>query len=110
MRQSIEKERFTMLATSFRYLAVFLSLALSTSTALATETTSSIKGRVYGGDNVVANASVVITDQRTGRTRSVTTNEAGVFFASKLSVGGPYLVVVNDSTSVTIDSLALGDV
>ena len=110
MRQSFEKERSTMLATAFRYLAVFLSLALSTSTALATETTSSIKGRVYGGDNVVANASVVITDQRTGRSRSVTTNEAGVFFASKLSVGGPYLVVVNDSTSVTIDSLALGDV
>ena len=78
--------------------------------AIASETTSAIKGRVTDGDDPMGNISVVVTDQRTGTVRKVSTNEGGNFLASKLAVGGPYQVKVDDSRTVTVDSIALGDV
>jgi outer membrane receptor for ferrienterochelin and colicin len=76
----------------------------------AQETASSIRGRVVDANgSPVANASVLVVDQRTGVGRSYTSNSSGAFFASNLPVGGPYLVTVNGTKSVEVPSIALGD-
>ena len=51
------------------------------------ETTSSIRGTVN-----IAGATVEITNQSTGQTKSVSAGSTGGFSASFLKVGGPYSV------------------
>ncbi|GAB5350141.1 TonB-dependent receptor [Alteriqipengyuania sp. 357] len=59
----------------------------------AQQITSSIQGSVQDEAGVpVAGANVVVTDTRTGATRSVTTDNSGTFTATNLVVGGPYTV------------------
>ena len=95
------------LARTLLVLAATFALQVS---AIASETTAAIKGRVTDGNDPLSGVSVVVTDQRTGSVRKVSTNEGGNFLASKLAVGGPYQVKVDDDRTVTVDSLALGDV
>ena len=67
---------------------LFLSIILISVPVLSeVETTSSIRGTV----NVVG-ATVEITNQSTGQSKSVTAGATGGFSASFLKVGGPYSV------------------
>ena len=78
--------------------------------AVAQETTSGIRGKVVGADGApVANAEVVIRDDRTGIRRQLATNEAGVFLAARLPVGGPYEITINNTKTVEVPYIELGD-
>ena len=102
---------------------LFLSILLISVPAFAeVETTSSIRGTVN-----VAGATVEITNQSTGQTKSVTAGTTGNFSASFLKVGGPYSVsasapgyaresvdglflVLNESTNISITLVSTADV
>ena len=78
--------------------ALVLALGLSTS-ALANVTTSAIKGQVAGPNgNPAAGTTVTIVHVPSGTTKTATVNEAGLFVAKGLRVGGPYRVVVDSNT------------
>ena len=77
----------------------------------AQDTSSGIRGRLVDADgNPLANATVVVQDSRTGATRELESNNSGTFYATNLTVGGPYTVTINNSKTVTVDSIQLGDV
>lgn len=82
-------------------LAAAIAFAIGVSaSAYAQDTASALRGVITtDAGNIVANAQVVITDSRTGVTRTLTTNETGSFSARGLSVGGPYIVTVTDPTT-----------
>ena len=100
---------------------LFLSILLiSVPVFSEVETTSSIRGTVN-----VAGATVSITNESTGQSKSVTSGSSGTFSASFLKVGGPYSVsasapgystesvdglflILNETTSVSI-TLASAD-
>src|SRR5690606_28844806 len=101
----VNKTRHNVLAAS-----MVLALGLAGELA-AQDTTSAIRGRIIGSDGApVANATVVVTDARSGNARTLQSNSSGAFFAPNLTVGGPYTVTVNDSRTITVESIALGDV
>lgn len=89
----------------------FILLSLFSATLLAQSTTSAIRGKLIdiNGDPL-ANAEIVVTDTRTGATRTINSNESGTFLASNLVVGGPFIVTVNNEKSVKVDNVALGDI
>ncbi len=90
--------------------SILVGLGLSGS-ALAQDTTSSIRGRISDAQgNPWANAAVVIEDTRTGSVRTLQSNATGTFYATNLPVGGPYRVTINGSKAVVVDSIALGDI
>ncbi|MCH9004673.1 MAG: carboxypeptidase regulatory-like domain-containing protein [Proteobacteria bacterium] len=77
----------------------------------AQETTSSIRGKVLDSSgNVMAGASVVVEDTRSGVDRSYSTNNSGVFLATRLLPGGPYRVTVNNTETVRVASINVGDI
>ena len=87
----------------------FLGLAM-TSSVQANETTSAIRGKVVADDgDLQANVAVTVTDARTDVVRRYTTNDLGTFYASRLPVGGPYLIKVDGADAVKINQIALGD-
>lgn len=87
----------------------FFAMGLSAQ-ALAQDTTSAIRGTVSDTNGIpLVNASVVVEDLRTGVSRLLESNAAGAFYAANLPVGGPYRVSFNDSRSVMIESIALGE-
>jgi len=62
---------------------------------IAQEITSSIRGTVTSpSGEVVAGATVTVTDTRNGASRTVTTNNAGSFSVRGLNVGGPFTIRV----------------
>ena len=64
----------------------------------AQETTSAIRGKVLDeNSNPIGSALVVVEDTRSGSTRSYTSNDNGIFLATRLLPGGPYSVTVNDT-------------
>ncbi len=76
----------------------------------AQETTSSIRGKVVDANgSALPGASVVVEDMRSGVDRSYTTNNSGLFLATRLLPGGPYRVTVNNSETVQVPSISLGD-
>ena len=90
---------------------LFVLLLASPGALWAAETTSSIRGKILGSDgSPVANASVQVTDLRTGSSRTYMSNSIGTFLASRLPVGGPYRITVNGEKTVTVKSISLGDV
>jgi hypothetical protein len=94
----------------FSVLSLVLMLGMSP-VLMAQSTSSAIKGNIVDeSGNVVAGASIVVEDMRTGVTRSYTSNASGAFLASRLPVGGPYKVTVNGNKTVTVDSVTLGDI
>lgn len=98
-------------ATGFIKGLTLLLLSAFISSAFAQSTTSSIRGKLLDTNgNPVANADVVVTDQRTGSTRRVSTNSTGTFFASNLVVGGPFLVNIDGQRTVQVDNISLGDI
>ncbi|MCH7822932.1 MAG: carboxypeptidase regulatory-like domain-containing protein [Proteobacteria bacterium] len=77
----------------------------------AQQTTSSIRGKVLDSSgNVMAGASVVVEDTRSGVDRSYSTNSSGLFLATRLLPGGPYRVTVNNSETVRVASINVGDI
>jgi len=81
---------------------------------LAQETTSAIRGTITMPDgSPAANASVRVTDTRSGTSRSTTTSDTGQFQASGLKVGGPYTIQVDAEgaapQAITDVMLGLGD-
>lgn len=94
----------------FSMLSLVLMVGLSPA-LFAAETTSSIKGNVYDAGGVpMEGASVVVEDLRTNVKRPYTTNSSGAFLASKLPVGGPYKVIINDFTAVLVERITLGEI
>lgn len=98
------------IANGFFKATTVLLLSLISAAAIAQSTTSSIRGKLLdSAGNAVANAEVVVTDQRTGSERRVRSNNSGTFFASNLQVGGPFLVTVDGVASATVPNISLGD-
>ena len=76
----------------------------------AADTTSAIRGKIVGSNGaVVANATVVIRNERTAVERTYSSNDSGNFYAARLPVGGPYKITVNGTRTVTVERIALGD-
>ncbi|MDX1460639.1 MAG: carboxypeptidase regulatory-like domain-containing protein [Xanthomonadales bacterium] len=98
--------------TTLNVIRILACLMLAAPVASMAQTTSSaIKGNIFDASgNPVEGASVVVLDERTGVSRSYTSNEVGAFLAARLPVGGPYKVTVNGVKEVTVDSITLGDV
>ena len=94
----------------FKAITILL-LSVFSAAAVAQSTTSSIRGKLLDSSgNPVADAEVVVTDERTGSERRVSSNANGSFFASNLQVGGPFVVSVNNVKAAVVDSISLGDV
>ena len=75
-------------------------------TVIAQQTTGSVRGTLSTPDGEpIAGATVIVTDNRSGTSRTVTSNANGVFNARDLIVGGPYTIGINADnyreTSVT---------
>ena len=76
----------------------------------AQDTTSSIRGKILDSSgSVVSGATVVVEDLRSGVDRTYSTNDSGLFLATRLLPGGPYRVIVNATKSIDIASIGLGD-
>ena len=72
------------------------AVAIAPTSVLAQQITSGIEGVVNDeSGNPVAGATVVITDTRTGASRTLTTREGGLFSATNLTVGGPYSITAS---------------
>lgn len=104
-----------MRSKNLRILGVFgaflLIGALIAPTLSAQETTSTIRGVIVDADGApLADAKVEVLDSRTGNIRTFTSNDNGVFLATRLSPGGPYLVIINDQQTVNVDSIAVADI
>ena len=75
----------------------------------AQETTSNIRGKVLDETGApVAGETVVIQDQRSGVSRTLTTDANGLFLATRLLPGGPYQVTVQGQTA-EVASISIGD-
>jgi outer membrane receptor for ferrienterochelin and colicin len=75
-----------------------LAIAMAQS-AYAQETTSNLAGTVSSADGTPAtNATVTVTDTRTGTTRTSSTSATGSFDVRNLNPGGPYTVTVSSGT------------
>lgn len=91
-------------------LTAFMLLAIPVA-GFAQETTGAIRGKIYDEvGSLVTGAEVIVEDMRTGVQRRYTSNDAGAFYAAKLSVGGPYSVTVVGAQPVIVNSVALGDI
>ena len=77
----------------------------------AQETTATIRGLVVDAAGApIANAQIEVLDQRTGVIRNFVTNDSGTFLATRLTPGGPYTVIVNQTQTVIVDSVGVADV
>ncbi|MCP4200852.1 MAG: TonB-dependent receptor [bacterium] len=100
----------TTLLTFALALALVVSLTL-TPTATAQETTATIRGTVVDADDEpIAEARIQVLDTRTGNIKSLTSNADGLFLATRLSPGGPYIVIVNDLETVEVPNLAVAEI
>lgn len=94
-----------------RFVFTLLMLCLFTSGALAqTSNTGSLVGTVSGPDGLIAGANVTVTDDKTQRTVTATSNDQGSFTFSQLDVG-EYTVTISaggfktfTATKVKIDA------
>ena len=70
-----------------RLLIAFAITLLNASVLLAQNTTGKIVGTVSAADGAVAGASVTVTDNQTGKERTVTSNSEGAFEVPQLEFG-----------------------
>jgi len=86
-----------MLNSKFSKIAISVLIAVGVSSAaMANGTSSSLRGKIESTTGApVTDAVVVIEHTPTGTKRTVKIDETGVFSASGLRVGGPYLVTVD---------------
>lgn len=84
--------------TKSKLLAAAAIFAAPIPAAFAQQITSSVEGVVTDAAGApLANASVTITDTRTGAARTIQTGDSGTFNATGLTVGGPYTVTAEAS-------------
>lgn len=88
--------------TQLRKSAIALAIAATagvTTSAVANETASSVRGQITGPQgNPAAGTEVSIIHLPTGQTKTTTVNDAGYFSAKGLRVGGPYNVIIDSDT------------
>jgi hypothetical protein len=78
--------------------------------AFAQGTTANIRGKILDpSGSPVANATVTVTDTRSGNVRTVSSSADGTFLATRLLPGGPYLVTVNDVKTIDVPLISVGD-
>ena len=92
--------------------ALFLAAVLVLPGILqAQETTATIRGLVVDASGTpVPNAQIEVLDQRTGTIRNFSTNDSGAFLATRLSPGGPYTVIVNQTRTVIVESISVSNI
>lgn len=100
-----------MLTSKPSRIAAAVALAISLSAgAVAQETSSGVRGVVTTTQGeVISNATITLSDERTGSTRTLTANSNGLFSTRGLAVGGPYTLVATDGqgNSETIENVFL---
>ena len=85
---------YKRIRNSFAFLVFLLILTLPMA-VIAQQTTGSVRGTLHSPDGeAVVGATVTVTDTRSGTSRVVRSNDAGVFTARDLIVGGPYTIAV----------------
>jgi len=78
--------------------------------AQAQDTSSQIRGRILDASGQpVSGANVVVEDTRTGVERNYISNSSGLFLATRLPVGGPFIVTINNVKTVEVPTITLGD-
>ncbi len=78
----------------------FICSLLVSSQVMGVGTSSGIRGVLVDSEgSPVANQTVVVIHNPTGRKKLVTTSENGVFQLSGLNVGGPYTITLNDDST-----------
>jgi hypothetical protein len=91
-----------------RFLAVALTILFTAALSFAQSATGRLVGTISGPDGVLPGATVVVTDDKTGKERTVVTNGEGAFSLVQLEVG-TYTVKVSmngfktATTNVTIN-------
>lgn len=104
---------FLASVSTFSCVVVVLLIAAFTMPAVAgaQETTATIRGLVVDAAGApIPNAQIEVLDQRTGVIRNFVTNDSGTFLATRLTPGGPYTVIVNQTQTVIVDSVGVADV
>jgi len=85
-------------------------LAFAAVPAQAQDTASEIRGRILDSSGqVVSGASVVVEDTRTGVKRNYISNSSGTFLATRLPVGGPFIVTINNVKTIEVPEITLGN-
>lgn len=73
---------------------------------LASETSSAIRGEVLDASGIaLANISVQVVHQPTGKVKNITTNDSGAFNLRGLPVGGPYIVRISGGTELKFNNV-----
>ncbi len=108
--RSLQSSRIRLLQRGF-LAAMALALFAVPVVSNAQETTSSIRGKILDpSGNPISAASIVVEDLRSGVERSYATNSSGLFLATRLLPGGPYMVTVNGVKSVEVPTINVGDI
>lgn len=86
--------------------ALLVGSLLTSGQTFAQETSSGIRGQVVDASgNPISNTIVELIHMPTGSTKVLTSSENGVFRSSGLTVGGPYMVKLQDGSSYTADAI-----
>jgi outer membrane receptor protein involved in Fe transport len=86
-------KRFALLCSCAAIAVPFAAATVAPTAAEAQQITTSIQGQVTNEAGApVPNATVTVTDTRTGATQTITTDSQGLFSAQNLTTGGPYTV------------------
>ncbi|MFT6735440.1 MAG: hypothetical protein ACJAS9_003648 [Polaribacter sp.] len=88
-------------------LAFVLACVFSASNPVfAVETSSGLRGILVDAQgNPLANQTIVVTHEPTGRVKTLTTTDSGIFQANGLNVGGPYTVKLKDGSEYSADEI-----
>lgn len=70
-----------------KFLAIVLTILFTTALSFAQSATGRLVGTVSSPDGVIAGATITVTDDKTGKPRTVVTNEEGSFSFVQLEVG-----------------------
>ena len=70
-----------------RFIFLVLALSLFAISALAQTNTGNLTGTVSDPSGILQGATVVVTDDKTGKEKTVVTNDAGGFSVAQLDVG-----------------------
>lgn len=82
--------------TKLTRIAAAVALTLGMSGIAIADTSSAMRGQIVGPQGeVVANTRVIIQHVPSGTVSTATTNSVGVFAATGLRVGGPYIVIID---------------
>ena len=100
-----------MKTTKRNLLGLAIAAALGTAgVANASETSSALRGKILNPQGeAAANVTIKVIHESSGTVTTHQTNEAGVFLAKGLRVGGPYKVIIDSEQyqDVTRDGIFL---